>query len=116
VNELLDDKAFRIIESLEELLKKELVMIEDENYSGLAKVIEKKNNLLYELLSLTNGLEQQNKAFVNAFISKLQIETEKHHTMLGNGKSKLQALLTSMHKKKKHLQVYSDVIGTSDNE
>lgn len=112
----LDDKALQITERLEELLNTEYTMTKDENYSDLVEVIEKKNNLLYELLSLTNGLDQQNKAFINAFITKLQIETEKHHTMLGDEKSKLQALLTSMQKKKKHLQVYSDVIGTSDNE
>jgi flagellar biosynthesis chaperone FliJ len=116
VDKPLDDKALQITERLEELLNTEHTMTKDENYSGLVEVIEKKNNLLYELLSLTNGLDQQNKAFINAFITKLQIETEKHRTMLGDEKSKLQALLTSMQKKKKHLQVYSDVIGTSDNE
>lgn len=116
MNELLDDKAFRIIESLEKLLKKELVIIEGKNCSGLTEVIEKKNSLLGELLSLSNGFDKQSKAFINAFITKLQIETEKHHAMLGDEKVKLQALLTSMQKKKKHLKVYSDVIGTSDHE
>lgn len=116
MNELLDNKVLQIIESLKELLKKELAMTEDENYSGLTEVIEKKNNLLGELFSLSDNLDQQNKPFVNTFIINLQVETEKQRAILGNEKLRLQALLTSMHKKKKHLQVYSDVIGTSNNE
>lgn len=112
----LDDKALQISERLEELLNTEHAMAKDENYSGLTEIIEKKNSLLGELLSLSNSLDQQNKAFINAFITKLQIETEKHHATLGDEKAKLQALLTSMLKKKKHLKVYSDVIRTSDNE
>lgn len=116
MNELLDNKVLQIIESLKELLKKELAMTEDENYSGLTEVIEKKNNLLGELFSLSDNLDQQNKAFINTFIINLQVETEKQRAILGNEKLRLQALLTSMQKKKKHLKIYSDVIGTSDNE
>lgn len=116
MNELLDNKALQITERLKGLLNTEYTMVKDENYSGLIEVIEKKNNLLGELFSLTNSLDQQNKAFINAFITKLQIKTEKHHAMLGDEKAKLQALLTSMQKKKKHLKAYSNVIGTSDNE
>ncbi|ATC81548.1 hypothetical protein PAGA_a1085 [Pseudoalteromonas agarivorans DSM 14585] len=91
-------------------------MLKSEDYRGLANVIDKKNNCLAELLELSKSFDESSKTFINIFIAKLKVETVTLYTLVDDEKARLKTLLTSMHKTKKQLKIYSAVKGTNDNE
>lgn len=106
----------QLSECLENLLKDERSKTKAEDYSGLAEIIEKKNNLLAELLELSSSLEPESKAFVSKFMTQYQAETQKNYDLLGDEKVRLHMLLISMQKKKKQLKAYSIVKEASNYE
>tara|TARA_R110002012_G_scaffold231464_2_gene404127 strand:+ start:503 stop:853 length:351 start_codon:yes stop_codon:yes gene_type:complete len=116
VDKSLNHKAMQLSECLENLLKDERSKTKAEDYSGLAEIIEKKNNLLAELLELSSSLEPESKAFVSKFMTQYQAETQKNYDLLGDEKVRLHMLLISMQKKKKQLKAYSIVKEASNYE